>query len=293
MWDSQTKSISYIKPRIHFLVEGSKKMTRKKKVKAKDKARERVWKIRDSIQKLEDVKDKIIEFLNSTDESIDEAWITDVKEVYFSIVSAWELLKGISDDRTHYDKSAWNYLELAKSRLGQASSELRILGEDGIKLESELRDTFEVCWEQISTELENLVGKEELKAPTQRVIKYSEEEYHLPCSVCGEIEAGFKIGVSGRDGKKHLFYIGLTTSASFSLKDAKKVFSLLEEDKITEVHDFTHSSVVLEEGMDAYCPKCDKIYCSIHYNLQEEWDEGFYDCTYGTCPLGHKRIIND
>lgn len=268
-------------------------MTRKKKVKAKDKVRERVWKIRDSIQKLEDVKDKIIEFLNSTDESIDEAWITDVKEVYFSIVSAWELLKGISDDRTHYDKSAWNYLELAKSRLGQASSELRILGEDGIKLESELRDTFEVCWEQISTELENLVGKEELKAPTQRVIKYSEEEYHLPCSVCGRVEAGFKIGIPKSGGKKSLYYIGIIKQAKFSLNDAKKIFQWLEEDKIAEVHADVQKSIDLEEGIDAYCPKCDKIYCYQHYKVQEVWDEGFYDCTYGTCPLGHKRIIND
>ncbi len=268
-------------------------MTSKKKEKGKKDVQERVWKIRDSIQKLEDVKDKIIDFLNSTVEEIDEVWITDVKEVYYSIVSAWELLKGISDNRTHYDDSARGYLELAKSRLGQASSELKVLGKEGLQLESELRETFEVCWKQISSELENLVGKEELKAPTQRVIKYSDDEYHLPCSVCGRVEAGFKIGVSKRDGKEHLYYIGLTTSASFSLKNAKKVFSLLEEDKIAEVHDFSHKSAALEEGMDAYCPKCDKIYCSVHYNLQEEWDEGFYDCTYGTCPLGHKRIIND
>lgn len=268
-------------------------MTRKKKVKDKNNARERVWKIRDSIQKLEDVKDKIVEFLNTTDESIDEAWITDVKEVYFSIVSAWELLKGISDDRTHYDKSARSYLELARSRLEQSSSELKILGKDGIKLESELRATFKVCWEQISTELENLVGKEEHKAPTQRVIKYSDEEYHLPCAICGEVEAGFKIGVSSIDGKKYLYYIGITTTASFSLKDAKKVFSLLEEDKLAEVHDFAHESPALEEGMDAYCPKCDKIYCYNHYNVSEQWDEGFYDCHYGTCPLGHRRIILD
>ena len=124
-------------------------MTSKKKEKGKNNARERVWKIRDSIQKLEDVKDEIIDFLNSTDESIDEAWITDVKEVYYSIVSAWELLKGISDDRTHYDHSAWAYLELAKSRLEQASSEIKILGETGIKLESTKRN----FWSLLGTDL--------------------------------------------------------------------------------------------------------------------------------------------
>lgn len=267
-------------------------MTPKANTKGNKNTRERVWKIRDEIQKLEDVKDKIIDFLNTTEESIDGAWINDVKEVYYSIVSAWELLKGIADARTQYDDSARAYLELAKSRLEQTASELKILGEDGSQLESELRETFEVCWKQISTELENLVEKEEFKAPTQRVIKYSDEEYHLPCSVCGRIEAGFKIGVS-RTGKKRLYYIGIIKQGTLSLNDAKKIFRWLDEDKIAEVHSYVQKSIYLEEGIDAYCPKCDKIYCYRHYNVQEEWDEGFYDCTYGTCPLGHKRIIND
>jgi len=47
------------------------------------------------------------------------------------------------------------------------------------------------------------------------------------------------------------------------------------------------------EGIDAYCPECDRIYCWNHYKLEEEWDEGFYDCTYGECPKGHKRMIDD
>ncbi|MBI4280420.1 MAG: hypothetical protein HY660_18360 [Armatimonadetes bacterium] len=31
-------------------------------------------------------------------------------------------------------------------------------------------------------------------------------------------------------------------------------------------------------------------FCS---NSVEEWDAGFYDCSYGTCPNGHRRIIDD
>ena len=47
------------------------------------------------------------------------------------------------------------------------------------------------------------------------------------------------------------------------------------------------------EGLDAYCPECDEIYCYTHYNAQEFWDEGFYDYTKGTCPNGHVRDIDD
>jgi hypothetical protein len=45
--------------------------------------------------------------------------------------------------------------------------------------------------------------------------------------------------------------------------------------------------------VDAYCPECDKIYCWEHYNAKEEYDGGFYDCTYGEYPKSHKRMIDD
>jgi len=45
--------------------------------------------------------------------------------------------------------------------------------------------------------------------------------------------------------------------------------------------------------IDAFCPDCDKIYCRNHYNVTEEWDEGYYDCSYGICPKGHRRMIDD
>ena len=67
-----------------------------------------------------------------------------------------------------------------------------------------------------------------------------------------------------------------------------------EQDKLAEIHSYLEkSSIIFEEGIDAYCPECNEIYCGAHYDTEEEWDEGFYDCTYGTCPEGHKRIIHD
>ena len=74
---------------------------------------------------------------------------------------------------------------------------------------------------------------------------------------------------------------------------AKEVFRLLDSKDLKGLHSYLKIDIQLEEGMDAYCPKCDSIYCSEHYTTEEEWDEGFYDCTYGTCPKGHRRIIHD
>ena len=60
---------------------------------------ERIWKIRDYIRSLEDIKDGIIDFLNSRkklDVVTKNLWISDVKDVYYSTVSAWEMLNSAS-----------------------------------------------------------------------------------------------------------------------------------------------------------------------------------------------------
>lgn len=47
------------------------------------------------------------------------------------------------------------------------------------------------------------------------------------------------------------------------------------------------------DGLDFYCPDCDKIYYEDHYTLTPVWDGGFYDYTEGECPNKHKRILDD
>ncbi|MFC1885898.1 hypothetical protein ACFLZM_02440, partial [Thermodesulfobacteriota bacterium] len=135
--------------------------------------------------------------------------------------------------------------------------------------------------------------KKELRKITQRVIKISDKEYQLPCSVCGEIAVIFKIGVPKSIERKSLIYTGITHETG-NVGNAERIFEWLEGDKISEVHFHVMKYVTMEEGIDAYCPECDRIYCRSHYNPGEKWEDGWwYDCTYGTCPEGHKRIIHD
>lgn len=42
-----------------------------------------------------------------------------------------------------------------------------------------------------------------------------------------------------------------------------------------------------------YCPECNACYCRTHWRQVMQFDEGFYDCTYGTCPRGHTRMLDD
>lgn len=43
-----------------------------------------------------------------------------------------------------------------------------------------------------------------------------------------------------------------------------------------------------------WCPKCLAVYCKDHWHpIDPVMDEGFYDATYGTCPRGHRVMLDD
>lgn len=42
-----------------------------------------------------------------------------------------------------------------------------------------------------------------------------------------------------------------------------------------------------------YCPECERTYCHADWNIYVVFDEGFYDCTRGTCPAGHRHMVDD
>lgn len=45
-----------------------------------------------------------------------------------------------------------------------------------------------------------------------------------------------------------------------------------------------------------YCPECDRSYCADHWHFDVRYDDdfpGWYDCTYGICPAGHRHLVDD
>ncbi len=42
-----------------------------------------------------------------------------------------------------------------------------------------------------------------------------------------------------------------------------------------------------------YCPECERNYCRADWDTYVLLDEGFYDCTMGTCPTGHRHMVDD
>ena len=126
----------------------------------------------------------------------------------------------------------------------------------------------------------------------EKVEKVSESEVNLRCSECGKVSVVFRVGTWPYTERESLIVKGITHEVALNIKHAEKIFELLEKEDLARVHSIVdqHPSC---EGIDAYCPECDKIYCWEHYNVKTEYDDGFYDCSCGTCPKGHERMIDD
>jgi hypothetical protein len=45
-----------------------------------------------------------------------------------------------------------------------------------------------------------------------------------------------------------------------------------------------------------YCPQCERVYCLKHWHITPRFDDdlpGRYDSSYGTCPQGHRRLVDE
>ncbi len=282
--------------------------------------------MRKRLQRLENAKDAVVELLESEtqlDEDAKKTWVSGAKEVYYTTFAASQALtRGApSPERA---ASSGQILGAARSRMERAASELKELKDErAVQLEAELRAAFEDCWQALCAvlpappavqdinpsyrwsaffehpvELQPQPEKEQLKPPERSVIKVNDRRYELSCSVCGETAAVWEIGIFKFGGaaveeKELLLYHGIATGTQFDLAHTSKIFKWLDEGKIAKVHAYTREQELLEFGIDAYCPKCDQILCGTHYQKMTEWDGSWYDCTYGTCPRGHRRMIDD
>ncbi len=257
------------------------------------------WYVQESIDKLKAVRDQIINFWNwqtNMDEPQRNMWIGDVQDIYYQLITAWDLRKqNIREQQAGYYNSVHLTLSSAQSRYKQVISELRTSSDKKAReLEVALIAAFEECWKPLALQagIEELLSDKKMAPPGNTVFKIGPTEYQLLCSICGTISYVLKIGTPHHAREKRLIYKGLTHTGDFKLKYAKKFFNMLKEERIAELHDLMIRMNV-EQGIDAYCPDCDKIYCRGHYWLDEVWDEGFYDCTYGVCPSNHRRMIDD
>lgn len=113
----------------------------------------------------------------------------------------------------------------------------------------------------------------------------TDERCELPCAVCDQPAVRFDLDVNRSTGSRILRYSGIT--CAYELPPRDDLLAWARSKDVSSLH--AH----LPEGLDAYCPSCQRVYCRTHYQTEVIYDEGFYDATYGTCPAGHRRMIDD
>jgi hypothetical protein len=132
-----------------------------------------------------------------------------------------------------------------------------------------------------------------------RAQRIAAREFTIACSVCGQLAIRVCPIAQSRGILKAILsdaeFIceGITRSFALRADGVERVFAWLRDDDLAALHRYILDEADVDGGLDAYCPECDQIYCREHYNVVEEWDEGFYDDSRGTCPSGHTRLVDD
>lgn len=60
-----------------------------------------------------------------------------------------------------------------------------------------------------------------------------------------------------------------------------------------EAGDWALVNGIHREYAESYCRECRVHYCRAHWQMTTLMDDGFYDCTMGTCPKGHEKKLDD
>ena len=116
------------------------------------------------------------------------------------------------------------------------------------------------------------------------------------CAECGELAATVTLRApfSGGDpqGIGHdqwrLEVDGPVHVSHWILSDVGRVQAALRGPSIGALR------AINEEYANFWCPECEAVYCREHWApIEPTTDEGFYDATYGTCPRGHRVMLDD
>jgi hypothetical protein len=117
------------------------------------------------------------------------------------------------------------------------------------------------------------------------------------CAECGGLaatlilrapfEAGADPEALGHD-QWRLEVDGPVSVEHWVLRDLDRLQDALRTESIAALR------AINEEYVHFWCPHCAATYCGEHWRpIEPVMDEGFYDATYGTCPRGHRVMLDD
>ena len=63
--------------------------------------------------------------------------------------------------------------------------------------------------------------------------------------------------------------------------------------KMIKEKDLNKIISINSEWVSFFCFDCDQPYCRDHWEIDVTHDDTFYDASYGTCPKGHRKKLDD
>lgn len=116
------------------------------------------------------------------------------------------------------------------------------------------------------------------------LFKDADVDVRFACSECGE-SAGRLVLVHD-----HLLRAGLIGLASFDLSSSSELETVRAA---IQTRDLAMVRGANAEFAPFWCGQCERVWCRAHWKTEVMFDDGFYDATYGTCPAGHRQLLDD
>lgn len=114
------------------------------------------------------------------------------------------------------------------------------------------------------------------------------------CRTCGAIAGQAELKIYTNYDEATLIVSGVVSQVTtwVSANNIAPVTNFLTQGDGAALLKWEHDSASF------YCPACDSLYCKDHWQIETKFEDepdlpGWYDCTYGTCPQGHRRMIDD
>ena len=123
----------------------------------------------------------------------------------------------------------------------------------------------------------------------------SAEQIECRCAKCGGVAAQFSAWRAGegtgfmadRDRLERTGWFGQVLKP-LPLTDAETLLEAIRAGNLAAL------AKADPDLFGFFCRACGSVYCSACWDIgAAEFDDGFYDCTRGTCPQGHEQVVDD
>ena len=123
------------------------------------------------------------------------------------------------------------------------------------------------------------------------------EPLRFTCEECGRAAGSLEL-IEPTDEPRHpgdlghdhwrLDVQGPVPTTHWILRNADELRHALADGSVEEL------AAINPEYVNFWCRECRAVYCTDHWQpIKPTRDEGFYDLTYGTCPQGHRVVLDD